>query len=152
MAASKAARAAGWRGALFGYERRHHSVLPWPAFRRRLAVNVGLGVGVIFVSLAFGMAGYSWFEGFGLVQSFLNTSMILSGMGPVDELHSEGGKIFAGLYALYSGLAVLAVAGLVFAPLIHRLLHHFHAADDADASTPPSTRDSKPRTLPRKHR
>ena len=88
----------GWRGALFGYERRHHPVLPWPGFRRRLAVNL------------------AW------------------------------------AYALYSGLAVLAVVGLVLAPLIHRLLHHFHAADDADTSAAPSTRDSKPKTSPRKHR
>ncbi len=152
VAPSKAARATGWRGALFGYERRHHSVLPWRAFRWRLAVNVALGGGVIFLSLALGMAGYWWFEGFSFVQSFLNASMILSGMGPVDELTSDGGKIFAGFYALYSGLAVLAVAGLVFAPLIHRLLHHFHAADDADASPSQSTRDSKPRTPTRKIR
>lgn len=142
MATSKSAGKPGWRGALFGYERRHHSVLPWPAFRRRLAVNIALGGGVTFLSLAVGMAGYSWFEDFGFVQSFLNTSMILSGMGPVEELHSEGGKIFAGFYALYSGLAVLAVAGLVFAPLVHRLLHHFHAADDADDSAPAAPRDS----------
>lgn len=152
VATSRPARKPGWRGALFGYERRHHSVLPWPAFRRRLAVNVALGVGVISLSLALGMAGYSWFEGFGIVQSFLNTSMILSGMGPVDELHSEGGKIFAGFYALYSGLAVLVVAGLMFAPLVHRLLHHFHAADDADASAPAAPHDSKPRTPSRKRR
>ena len=152
MATSKANRATGWRGSLFGYEHRHHPVLPWPAFRRRLAVNVALGGGAIFLSLAVGMAGYSWFEGFGFVQSFLNASMILSGMGPVDELTSDGGKIFAGFYALYSGIAVLAVAGLVFAPLIHRLLHHFHAADDDDASPSQSTRDSKPRTPTRKIR
>ena len=152
MATSKANRATGWRGSLFGYEHRRHPVLPWPAFRRRLAVNVALGGGAIFLSLAVGMAGYSWFEGFSFVQSFLNASMILSGMGPVDELTSDGGKIFAGFYALYSGIAVLAVAGLVFAPLIHRLLHHFHAADDDDASPSQSTRDSKPRTPTRKIR
>lgn len=151
-APSKTARAVGWRGALFGYERRHHAVLPWAAFRWRLAINVALGGGVTLGSLAVGMAGYGWFEGFGFVQSFLNASMILSGMGPVDKLASDGGKIFAGFYALYSGLAVLAVAGLVLAPLIHRLLHHFHAADDADTSADPSTRDSKPKTSPRKHR
>lgn len=152
MAPSKASRTAGWRGSLFGYEHRHHPVLPWPAFRRRVAVNVALGGGVTFLSLAIGMAGYAWFEGFSFVQSFLNASMILSGMGPVDELTSDGGKIFAGFYALYSGIAVLAVAGLVFAPLIHRLLHHFHAADDADSSPQQSTRNSQPRTPPRKRR
>ncbi|MBC7655805.1 MAG: hypothetical protein H7147_01390 [Frankiaceae bacterium] len=115
---------------MFGYERRHHALLPWPAFRRRLAANVTIGLVITLGSLVVGMAGYGWFEGFGLVQSFLNASMILSGMGPVDDMLTTGGKIFAGLYALYSGLAVLAVAGLVLAPLIHRLLHHFHAADD----------------------
>ena len=152
VATSKSKPAAGSRGTLFGYERRHHAVLPWPAFRRRVAVNVALGCGATLVSLAVGMAGYSWFEGFGFVQSFLNASMILSGMGPVDELTSDGGKIFAGFYALYSGIAVLAVAGLVFAPLIHRLLHHFHAADDGDAEEAPSARESRARTAPRKHR
>ncbi len=133
-------------------------MLPWPAFRRRMIVNIALGGGIILGSLAVGMTGYSWFEGFGFVQSFLNTSMILSGMGPVDELASNGGKIFAGFYALYSGLTVLAVAALVFAPLVHRLLHHFHAADDGDDSdgsddrTAPTATHSKTRTSPRKHR
>ncbi len=130
-------------------------MLPWPAFRRRVAVNVALGGGIILGSLAVGMAGYSWFEGFGFVQSFLNTSMILSGMGPVDELASNGGRMFAGFYALYSGFTVLAVAALVFAPLAHRLLHHFHAADEGDDSDnldASSTPKSQPRTSPRKHR
>ena len=120
-----------------------------------MAVNIVLGGGIIMGSLAVGMTGYSWFEGFGFVQSFLNTSMILSGMGPVDELASNGGKIFAGFYALYSGLTVLAVAALVFAPLAHRLLHHFHAADDdedSDGRTAPTATHSKTRTSPRKHR
>lgn len=152
VATSKTRRNAGWRGALFSYERRHHAVLPWAAFRRRLAVNVALGGGVTLLSLAVGMAGYSWFEGFGFAQSFLNASMILSGMGPVDELASDGGKIFAGFYALYSGIAVLAVAGLMFAPMAHRLLHHFHAADDDDAGAPAPRRDSKPRIPPRSRR
>ena len=132
--AAKATTPGGWRGFLFGYERRHHSLLPWPAFRRRLAVNMMIGLVITFGSLVAGMAGYWGFEGFGLVQSFLNASMILSGMGPVDEMLTTGGKVFAGFYALYSGLAVLAVAGLLFAPLIHRLLHHFHAADDEENS------------------
>lgn len=155
MATSRKTRATGRLRALFAFEHRHHSVLPWQAFRRRLAVNVALGGGIIFGSLAVGMVGYSWFEGFGFVQSFLNTSMILSGMGPVDELTSDGGKIFAGFYALYSGFTVLAVAALVFAPLAHRLLHHFHAADDgdnADNSDSSSTAKSKTRTSPRKQR
>lgn len=131
MPASSDPRAArGWRARLFGYERRHHALLPWLAFRRRLLVNLAIGAVVIVLSLLAGMAGYAYFEGLNATDSFLNAAMILSGMGPVNHVVSEGGKIFAGLYALYSGLAVLAVAGLVLAPLVHRLLHRFHAEDD----------------------
>ena len=112
------------------YERRHQPLQPLPAFLRRVAFSLTLGLGFTGVSLLFGMLGYGYFEGMDVTDSFLNASMILGGMGPVAEMHSEGGKWFAGVYALYSGLAVLAVAGLIFAPLLHRLLHHFHAADD----------------------
>ncbi len=72
------------------------------------------------------MAGYAWFEHLGWLDAFLNAAMILGGMGPVNLPQTAGGKIFAGLYALYSGLAVLIVAGIVFAPLLHRLMHRFH--------------------------
>lgn len=133
----------GWRGWLFAYEHRHHPLLPWHAFKRRLMVNLAVGGVVIVASMLFGMAGYSWFEGLDATDSFLNAAMILSGMGPVDHVKSEGGKIFAGIYALYSGLAVLAVAGLVFAPLVHRLLHRFHAEDDADEPAEPATNQGK---------
>ena len=136
-------RVGGLRGLLFDFERRHHALLPWHAFRLRLTVNLAVGGVVIVVSLIVGMAGYGFFEGLGLTDSFLNASMILSGMGPVNHVESEGGKIFAGIYALYSGLAVLAVAGLVFAPLVHRLLHRFHAEDDADESEKPATNQGK---------
>jgi hypothetical protein len=136
--------ARGWRGLLFAYEQRHHALLPWHAFRRRLMVNLAVGGVVIVASLLVGMVGYCGFEGLNATDSFLNAAMILSGMGPVNHVQSEGGKIFAGIYALYSGLAVLAVAGLVFAPLVHRLLHRFHAEDDADESEEkPSTQGKK---------
>ena len=125
----------------YHFEHRHHEVLPMPAFLRRLALHFVMGGVFIAVSLAIGMAGYAGFEGKGWTESFLNASMILSGMGPMAPLPSDAAKIFAGLYALYSGLAVLAVAGLVFAPLIHRLLHRFHVEDDAS-----------PAPTPRKHR
>jgi hypothetical protein len=121
-------RARGW---LLAWEGRGHALLPLPAFLRRLAFNFFLGFGFTAASLLAGMWGYAHFEGMGATDSFLNASMILSGMGPADALRTEGGKLFAGCYALYSGLAVLAVAGVVFAPILHRLLHHFHA-DDAD--------------------
>lgn len=128
------------RGMFGSWEQRGHAVLPMDAFLRRVAFNLALGLGFIGASLLLGMAGYAYFEGLGSVDSFLNASMILSGMGPVAEMHTEPGKIFAGAYALYSGLAVLAAAGLVFAPVLHRLLHHFHA-DDQDLN--PDEKDAK---------
>ena len=128
--APPARRANGW---LFAFEQRHHALLPWPSFLRRVLVNLGLGFGVIGGSLGMGMLGYHYLEGLPAMDSFLNASMILSGMGPLWSPRTDAGKLFAGLYALYSGLAVLAVAGLIFAPLIHRLLHRFHAQDDDSA-------------------
>ena len=77
------------------------------------------------------MQGYAWFGGMDTTESFLNAAMILSGMGPASALETEAGKWFAGFYALYSGIAFLAVTALVFAPLPHRLLHRFHA-DEKD--------------------
>jgi hypothetical protein len=72
------------------------------------------------------MAGYGYFEGLAWRDAFLNAAMLLGGMGPVDAPQTDGGKLFAGLYALYSGLVFLIAAGLVFAPVLHRLLHKFH--------------------------
>jgi hypothetical protein len=120
-----------WRALLFGFEQRGHPLLPWPAFRRRLAVNLLVGTGLIVASLLVGMAGYSTLAGLDATDSFLNAAMILSGMGPVDPLPTPAAKWFAGAYALYSGVAVLAIAGLVFAPVIHRILHRFHLQDEA---------------------
>ena len=99
-----------------------------------MLTSLALGVAVVGGSLAFGMLGYHVYEGLGAVDSFLNASMILSGMGPVDTMRTDAGKMFAGFYALYSGLAVLVIAGLIFAPLVHRLLHRFHADDSEDSS------------------
>jgi hypothetical protein len=131
------------RGRFGAWEQRGHALLPMPAFLRRVAFNLSLGLAFIGVSLLAGMAGYAHFEGLGGVDSFLNAAMILAGMGPVAEMHTEAGKLFAGAYALYSGLAVLAAAGLVFAPILHRLLHHFHA-DEKDLN-PDNTKDAKKR-------
>ena len=119
---------------LFGFEHRKHPLLPWPDFLRRMLVSLALGVAVVGGSLVLGMIGYQHYEHLGAVDSFLNASMILSGMGPVDTMQTDAGKLFAGFYALYSGLAVLATAGLIFAPLIHRLLHRFHADDSENPS------------------
>jgi len=132
-------RRRGWSP--LSWERRGHALLPMGAFLRRVAFNLMLGFGLVGASLVVGMWGYSHYEGMDATQSFLNASMILSGMGPADQLHTHGGKWFAGWYALYSGVAVLAIAGLVFAPLLHRVLHHFHA-DEKDFN-PDDDKDAK---------
>jgi hypothetical protein len=139
-AVSKARGRGGW---FASWEQRGHALLPMHAFLRRVLFNLSLGLAFVAVSLLAGMAGYAYFEGLGGVDSFLNAAMILSGMGPVAEMHTEAGKLFAGAYALYSGLAVLAAAGLVFAPVLHRLLHHFHA-DDQDLN-PDESKEKKKR-------
>jgi hypothetical protein len=72
------------------------------------------------------MAGYRYLEGMAWIDAFANASMILSGMGPLGPLQTWGGKLFAGLYALYSGLALILATGIVLAPVVHRLLHRFH--------------------------
>lgn len=95
----------------------------------RTGAAVGLFVGV---SLAAGMAGYHVTEGLGWADSYANAAMILSGMGPLDPPKSTAGKLFAGTYALYSGLAVLVAAAVLLTPVVHRMVHHFHLADEAD--------------------
>jgi hypothetical protein len=112
------------------FERRHEPLLPLPLFMRRMARWVGMAAVVIAVSLAVGICGYHYLAGFRWVDSLLNASMILGGMGPVDTLNTNAGKIFASVYALYSGLALVAVVGLLLTPVIHRFLHKFHIADE----------------------
>ena len=97
-----------------------------------MLASAALGMALVIVSLAVGMAGYHGYEGLPWIDAFLNASMILSGMGPLLQPATTGGKLFAGFYALYSGLAVLVIAGVIFGPVVHRFLHRFHleAKDD----------------------
>jgi hypothetical protein len=113
-------------GHLLRFESRHDPLLSRRAFARRLARNLGASAALIGLSLAGGMAGYRHFEGMSWTDAYVNASMILSGMGPVTELKTHGGKIFAGSYALYSGLALIFATGLIISPIAHRLLHRFH--------------------------
>lgn len=108
------------------YERRNEALLPRRAFLGRLAASSTVGLAIVAASLAIGMAGFHLLEKLGWLQSFLNASMLLGGMGPVDVPRTAAGKLFSGLYALYCGFAVLAVTGFVFAPVFHRFLHRFH--------------------------
>ena len=113
------------------FERKHQDVAPVPVFMKRLALCFGLAFLLILTALFLGVAGYHWIAGLGWIDSLLNASMILGGMGPVNLLTNTGGKIFASAYALFSGLVFIAVIGVVFSPLLHRMLHKFHM-DDRD--------------------
>jgi hypothetical protein len=108
------------------YEHRLQPLLPLRAFLARLFQHAILAVGIIILSLWIGIAGYHYLEGLSWLDSLLNASMILGGMGPVNTLRTDAGKVFASFYALFSGMIFLVVTGLIFAPLFHRMLHHFH--------------------------
>lgn len=106
------------------------------AHRRRVLTAAKVGLLLIAISLAIGMAGYSAFEGLGALDAFLDAAMILSGMGPVHNPQTAAGKLFAGIYAIYSGFAVLGIAAIIFAPVVHRIFHRLHIADaDKDPTT-----------------
>ena len=111
---------------LLRFERKHEPPLSRQAFARRMGRSVGLAIGLAGLSLFGGMLGYHYFEGMEWIDAFLNASMILSGMGPTGTLQTWGGKLFAGLYALYSGLTVIIATSIILAPVIHRVLHKFH--------------------------
>lgn len=99
-------------------------------FRRRVGRFLLLAVAVIATFLFLGMLGYHVLESLPWLDAFLNASMILGGMGPVNPVTTDGGKLFAGVYALFSGIVFLVSVGLIFGPLVHRLLHKFHFDDD----------------------
>ncbi len=99
-------------------------------FARRLARNFAAASLLILLSLLAGMCGYHWLENMEWIDAFVNAAMILSGMGPLGPLQTWGGKLFAGLYALYSGLTVIVAAGVMLAPVVHRVLHRFHVQED----------------------
>jgi hypothetical protein len=98
---------------------------PW----RRTFIHAGFGFGLLALSLGVGMWGYEHYERLSARDAFLNAAMLLGGMGPVKTDLSEPGKIFAGLYALYSGLLIIALAGLLLGPGVHHLMHRVHWED-----------------------
>lgn len=99
-------------------------------FLKRLTRNFLFAMFIINAALWGGMYGYHYFEKLSWTDSFLNASMILSGMGPVNDLHTQGGKIFSGMYALFSGTLFLVIIAIVFAPVIHWCFNQFHLAVD----------------------
>src|SRR5450756_805512 len=108
------------------YEHRLQAPLTGPQFVRRLGRHGGAALGLIAVSILMGMIGYHWLAHQSWVDAFLNTSMLLGGMGPVGDLPDDTAKIFAGLFALYAGLVFLVVAILLLTPVFHRVIHRFH--------------------------
>lgn len=117
------------------YEHRTASLLPWPAFRRRLIRHGAYALILVTVSMIGGTWGFWFFGGLAPIDALLNSGMLLGGMGPVGELGSTAGKLFATVFALYAGLAFLGIATLLFAPVIHRALHKFHLEDSLDTPT-----------------
>ena len=112
------------------YEHRTEPLLPRAQFVRRLSGHTLLGMGVLAASLGVGVLGYHELEGLSWLDALLNAAMILGGMGPVNVLKTEAGKWFASFYALFSGVIFLVVAGILVAPVAHRLMHHLHLESD----------------------
>ncbi len=109
------------------YEPKSKPVLTAFEFFKRMYMHTLLVVGVMFLALFMGMCGYHYIESLPWVDSFLNAAMILGGMGEVDPIKTEAGKIFAGSYALFSGLWVITSMGILLAPVLHRIAHRMHA-------------------------
>lgn len=112
------------------YERRGDELAPRLIFVKRMLGSLGIALCVITASLLLGIAGYHFIAGFNWIDSLLEASMILGGMGPVRELHTDGAKVFASIYALFSGLVILALMGLMLGPVVHRVMHKFHVDEE----------------------
>jgi hypothetical protein len=112
------------------FERMNEKLAPVPVFISRVLEAVVMALGLIAVALILGIVGYHWIAGFGWLDSLLEASMILGGMGPIKELPTDASKIFASIYALFSGLVFIGVMGFVLSPVAHRVLHKFHMDDD----------------------
>ena len=112
------------------YEAKHQPPIRPVDFLHRLVSHLALAIALLAVSLAGGMLGYMLLEGLSSVDAFLNAAMLLGGMGPVNPPQTVPGKLFAGLYALYAGLVFIVMAAIMFTPILHRLMHHFHWSEE----------------------
>src|SRR5262249_53916698 len=119
------------------FESRQQPLLSREKFLRRLAHNIAAAGILIGISLLIGMTGYHCFEDLPWIDAFANASMILSGMGPLGELKTWGGKLFAGCYALYGGLSLIRPTSVIMAPILHRVMHRLHLeASKGDKKNP----------------
>lgn len=112
------------------FESKKKGLLPRRDFYKRILRSFILGLILIAISLYLGMMGYHHYEGLSWIDAYANASMILSGMGPLSPLQTEKGKLFAGTYALFSGLIFIIILGVILAPVIHRFLHKFHLQEE----------------------
>src|SRR5512143_3315875 len=108
------------------FEYRRQPLLSSREFLIRQLIFLLVAIIIIIGSLILGMVGYHFLEKMAWIDALVNAAMILGGMGPVNELHTDAGKLFASFYALYSGIVFLVSVGVILAPLYHRFLHHFH--------------------------
>lgn len=108
------------------FEKCYHELISTSLFLTRMLWHLLFGIVVIALALFMGMWGYHHYESMSWTDAFVNAAMILSGMGPLGNLATQGGKIFAGFYALFSGLLFILVLGIIYGPIIHRFLHKFH--------------------------
>ncbi|PKN84631.1 MAG: hypothetical protein CVU46_13570 [Chloroflexi bacterium HGW-Chloroflexi-8] len=114
------------------YEHRSEPLLPRKLFYFRLLKHTAWALLIIIGSLGIGVIGYHVIEKMSWVDAIMNASMILGGMGPVNELHTTTGKLFASFYALFSGIAFLVITGTIVAPIAHRFLHHLHIDEESN--------------------
>jgi hypothetical protein len=114
------------------YERKGEPIVSREVFLRRLGRNALVALSIIGASLIAGILGYHTLEGMEWIDAFLESAMLLGGMGPIHAPMTPAGKIFAGVYALYSGILVIGTAGIILAPIFHRVLHSLHVEDDED--------------------
>jgi hypothetical protein len=112
------------------FEHRSKPLLPRLEFIKRMISFALLSAGFVTFSLLVEMVGYRIFENFSWVDAFVNAAMLMGGMGPVNELHTDAGKIFAGVYSMYCGLMFIIAVGFLVAPVFHRFLHRFHLEID----------------------
>jgi hypothetical protein len=112
------------------YEHHKQPLASSTVFAQRLTRNGLIGLFLLGFSLGIGILGYHFLESLSWIDSLLNASMILGGMGPVAPLKTDAGKLFASFYAIYSGVILLASVGILITPIFHRFMHHFHLADE----------------------
>jgi len=122
------------------FEHRREKLLPLRLFLRRLAICLGIAIAMVAFGVAIGVLGYHFIAQFSWIDALLNACMILTGMGPVGILPSDGAKLFASLYALFSGLVFISVMAVIISPVMHRMMHRLHIAEEdfgeSDSDTP----------------